>query len=71
MLRIPQFDLTCDAAIKTNIFGDLWWSVRKPTEKQAKQIERENIQEKQRARMARPDPRKETPVIKHTDWTKR
>jgi len=64
-------DLTCDVAIKTNIFGDLWWSVRKPTEKQAKQVERERLQESQRTRMAKPDPRKETPIIKHSDWKKR
>ncbi|KAF2690714.1 hypothetical protein K458DRAFT_287640 [Lentithecium fluviatile CBS 122367] len=61
----------CVDAIKTNIFGDLWWSVRNPTPKQAKQIEREKIDDRKRARTMLPDPRAEKPVIKHTDWKKR
>ena len=71
MRRRWAFGLTYDAAIKTNIFGDLWWSVRKPTEKQAKQIEREKIDDRKRIRMTAPDPHKAKPVIKHTDWKKR
>ena len=57
-------------AIKSNIFGDNWWSVRMPTRKQAKQLKRQSIIEKRQARMIDPDPReaKAKLIVKHTTW---
>lgn len=58
------------AAIKTTIFGQLNWSIRRPTEKQAKQRKRDRRFEAQRARTMAPDPRKEKEeqILKHTGW---
>ncbi|KAJ4294569.1 hypothetical protein N0V90_008260 [Kalmusia sp. IMI 367209] len=58
----------CVDAIKTNIFGDKWWSVRMPTPKQAKQLKREQRDELKRQRMAEPDPREVKHIVKHGDW---
>jgi large subunit ribosomal protein L32 len=57
-------------AIKTNIFGQLNWSIRRPTEKQAKQLAREKRDEARRMRTMQPDPRKEKEeqILKHTGW---
>ena len=58
------------AAIKTNIFGQLNWSIRQPTKKMAKQLGREKREAAQRARTMMPDPRKEKEeqILKHTGW---
>ncbi|CBX91986.1 hypothetical protein IAQ61_000189 [Plenodomus lingam] len=60
----------CVDAIKTSIFGQLQWSFRRPTEKQAKQMRREKLIEKRRYRGLDPDPRKEKEeqIVKHTGW---
>ncbi|CAI6338722.1 unnamed protein product [Periconia digitata] len=61
----------CVDAIKTNIFGQAWWSVRKPTEKQLKQIKREERQNKLRRLTYKPSPTDydaKDPIIKHGDW---
>lgn len=63
--------LTCNAAIKTNIFGDKWWSVRMPTKKQDKQLKREKREETRRELQAQPDPREEKHIVKHGDWKSR
>lgn len=42
-----------------------------PTRKQEKQLKREKIEEKRRARMVEPDPREEKPILKHTTWGRR
>lgn len=57
-------------AIKTNIFGQLNWAIRRPTDKQAKQMARERRNEAQRKRTIQPDPRKEKEeqILKHTGW---
>ena len=62
--------LTNVIAIKTNIFGQLNWSIRRPTEKQAKQMAREKRDEARRMRTMQPDPRKEKEeqILKHTGW---
>jgi large subunit ribosomal protein L32 len=64
--------LTTATAIKTNIFGQLNWSIRRPTEKQAKQLKREERDNARRARAMQPDPRKEKEeqILKHTGWKK-
>ncbi|KAF1975948.1 hypothetical protein BU23DRAFT_551960 [Bimuria novae-zelandiae CBS 107.79] len=61
----------CVDAIKSNIFGDHWWSVRTPTRKQTKQLKWQRRLERQRERTVEPDPREEKPIIKHTNWVKR
>ncbi|KAF1955632.1 hypothetical protein CC80DRAFT_493082 [Byssothecium circinans] len=61
----------CVDAIKTNIFEQVWWSIRKPTVKQQKQLKREARDENKRKRTAEPDPREEKPIIKHGDWRAR
>lgn len=63
-------ELTTVAAIKTNIFGQLNWSIRRPTTKQSKQMARERREEAQRVRTSEPDPRKEKEdqIVKHTGW---
>ncbi|KAI8934157.1 hypothetical protein NX059_008910 [Plenodomus lindquistii] len=71
--RIKRMHLLCPYcvdAIKTSIFGQLQWSIRRPTEKQAKQRARERRQEAQRLRGMDPDPRKEKEeeIVKHTGW---
>ncbi|EDU47068.1 RpmF Ribosomal protein L32 [Pyrenophora tritici-repentis] len=60
----------CVDAIKTTIFGQLNWSIRRPTPKQAKQLKRDRRFEAIRARTMLPDPRKqkEDQVLKHTGW---
>ncbi|CAN9301804.1 unnamed protein product [Alternaria alternata] len=60
----------CVDAIKTNIFGQLNWSIRQPTKKMAKQLGREKREAAQRARTMMPDPRKEKEeqILKHTGW---
>ncbi|KAL6707891.1 hypothetical protein ACN47E_003565 [Coniothyrium glycines] len=62
----------CVDAIKSTIFGQLNWSIRRPTEKQAKQLKREKILESRRTRIVVADPRKEAEdqVLKHTGWKK-
>ncbi|KAJ4357888.1 uncharacterized protein N0V89_002465 [Didymosphaeria variabile] len=61
----------CVDAIKSNIFGQNWWSVRMPTRKQEKQLKREKREELKRARMVQPDPRDDKPIVQHTNWIKR
>lgn len=63
--------LTMIAAIKTNIFRQLNWSIRRPTEKQSKQLAREKRQYAQKNRTMEPDPRteKEEQILQHTGWT--
>lgn len=63
--------LTCIAAIKTNIFRQLNWSIRRPTEKQSKQLRREDRQYAQKNRTMEADPREEKKeqILKHTGWT--
>ncbi|EMD62689.1 hypothetical protein GGP41_003503 [Bipolaris sorokiniana] len=60
----------CVDAIKTNIFGQLNWAIRRPTDKQAKQLARERRDEARRKRTMEPDPRKEKEeqILKHTGW---
>ncbi|KAF2872661.1 hypothetical protein BDV95DRAFT_606250 [Massariosphaeria phaeospora] len=58
----------CVDAIKTRIFGQLSWSVRKPTVKQEKQLKREERDFARRKRTSAPDPREEKPVLKQTPW---
>lgn len=59
-------------AIKTNIFGQLQWSIRRPTAKQAKQRVRERREDRRSNRSTVADPRKEKEeaVLKHTGWGK-
>lgn len=59
------------AAIKTNIFRQLNWSIRRPTEKQSKQLAREKRQYAQKNRTMEADPRveKEQQILKHTGWS--
>lgn len=61
------------AAIKTNIFRQLNWSIRRPTEKQSKQLAREKRQYVQKNRTMEADPReeKEKQILKHTGWNPR
>ena len=63
--------LTFDAAIKTNIFRQLNWSIRRPTAKQSKQLHREKRQYAQKNRTMEEDPRveKKEQILKHTGWT--
>ncbi|PVI07996.1 hypothetical protein DM02DRAFT_637798 [Periconia macrospinosa] len=59
----------CVDAIKTNIFGQAWWSVRKPTDKQMKQMDREARDDHRRSRTFSPNPTLDKdPAIKHGDW---
>ncbi|RMZ66206.1 Ribosomal L32p [Pyrenophora seminiperda CCB06] len=60
----------CVDAIKNSIFGQVNWSVRRPTEKQNKQKKRDKRSAAQRARTMAPDPRKEKEeqILKHTGW---
>jgi len=64
--------LTNTPAIKTNIFGQLNWAIRRPTDKQAKVMKREKREEAQRMRTLEPDQRKakEEAIMKHTGWKK-
>jgi len=57
-------------AIKTNIFSQINWSIRRPTAKQVKQMAREKREDKRRERTVEPDPRKEKAdqILKHTGW---
>lgn len=70
--RIPQHPvrLTYMAAIKSRIFGQLNWSIRRPTVKQVKVMAREEREDKRRARTIEADPRKEKEeqIVKHTGW---
>jgi large subunit ribosomal protein L32 len=63
-------DLTFAAAIKTNIFRQLNWSIRRPTDKQSKQLAREKRQYAQKSRSMEADPREEkaAQILKHTGW---
>ena len=63
--------LTSATAIKTNIFRQLNWSIRRPTEKQSKQLHRENRQYAQKNRTMEADPREEKKeqILKHTGWS--
>ncbi|KAF9738691.1 meiotic recombination protein ski8 [Paraphaeosphaeria minitans] len=63
--------LTLNAAIKSNIFGQHWWSVRMPTRKQEKQLKRQKREELMRSRMVMPDPRENKPIVEHTTWSKK
>jgi len=58
------------AAIKTNIFRQLNWSIRRPTEKQSKQLHREKREYKMKNRSMEADPREEKKeqILKHTGW---
>ncbi|KAL5114306.1 hypothetical protein ACEQ8H_007826 [Pleosporales sp. CAS-2024a] len=60
----------CVNAIKTSIFGQLNWAVRRPTAKQSKQMARERLRDKRQQRAAEDDPRrqKEDQILKHTGW---
>ncbi|KAI4665139.1 uncharacterized protein J4E88_010587 [Alternaria novae-zelandiae] len=60
----------CVDAIKTTIFGQLNWAIRRPTDKQAKVMKREKREEAQRMRTLEPDQRKakEEAIMKHTGW---
>lgn len=62
----------CVDAIKTSIFGQLSWSIRRPTWKETRQAKREKRATKEQARTLAPDPReiKEEQVLKHTGWRK-
>jgi len=62
----------CVDAIKTHIFGQLQWSVRRPTRKQAKQLVRERRLHRRDGRSNEEDPRKEKEeaIMKHTGWGK-
>lgn len=62
--------LTSLAAIKTNIFRQLNWSIRRPTEKQSKQLHREKREYAMKNRSMEADPREETKkqILKHTGW---
>lgn len=59
-----------DSAIKTNIFRQLNWSIRRPTEKQSKQLHREKREYKMKNRSMEADPRQEKKeqILKHTGW---
>ena len=63
--------LTEPAAIKSNIFGNHWWSVRMPTRKQEKQLKRQEHESAKAGRTASIDPRLEKTILKHTTWVKR
>jgi large subunit ribosomal protein L32 len=69
--RSLNLKLTFVAAIKTNIFRQLNWSIRRPTEKQSKQLAREKRQYAQKNRSMEADPRKEKEeqIMRHTGWT--
>ncbi|KAF2256570.1 hypothetical protein BU26DRAFT_513378 [Trematosphaeria pertusa] len=72
--RIKRAHLLCPYcvdAIKTNIFGDKWWSIRKPTKKQEKQLAREARDEAKRKHISEPDPREVKPILTHTEWKTR
>lgn len=58
-------------AIKTNIFRQLNWSIRRPTAKQSKQLHRETRQYAQKNRSMEADPREEKKeqILKHTGWS--
>lgn len=64
------YPLTSTPAIKTTIFGQLNWAIRRPTDKQAKVMKREKREEAQRIRTLEPDQRKakEEAIMKHTGW---
>jgi large subunit ribosomal protein L32 len=59
-------------AIKTNIFGQLNWAIRRPTTKQSKQMARERRESVRRSYSLEEDPRKTRAkqVLKHTGWKK-
>ncbi|KAJ4365000.1 hypothetical protein N0V83_008616 [Neocucurbitaria cava] len=60
----------CVDAIKTNIFGQINWSIRRPTDKQVKQMARERRGDTKTRLTHQPDPRKEKEdqILKHTGW---
>ncbi|KAF2833776.1 hypothetical protein CC86DRAFT_365589 [Ophiobolus disseminans] len=60
----------CVDAIKTSVFGQLNWAIRRPTTKQSKQMARERREEGRRQRTMESDPRKEKEeqILKHTGW---
>ncbi|KAF2035668.1 hypothetical protein EK21DRAFT_54588 [Setomelanomma holmii] len=60
----------CVDAIKRVIFGQKEWSERPFTKKQAKQMAREEREDKRRQRTVESDPRKEKEeqILKHTGW---
>ncbi|KAH7389706.1 hypothetical protein DE146DRAFT_174461 [Phaeosphaeria sp. MPI-PUGE-AT-0046c] len=62
----------CVDAIKTNIFGQLNWAIRRPTAKQAKQSRRDRRFTERRKLSMEPDGRKEKEeqILKHTGWKK-
>ncbi|KAF3007868.1 hypothetical protein E8E13_010888 [Curvularia kusanoi] len=61
----------CVDAIKTNIFRQLNWSIRRPTDKQSKQLHREKREYNMKNRSMEADPReaKEKEILKHTGWS--
>ncbi|KAF1358710.1 hypothetical protein EJ07DRAFT_179415 [Lizonia empirigonia] len=61
----------CVDAIKTNIFRQINWSIRRPTAKQSKQLAREKRQYAQKNRTMEADPREEKKkqILSHTGWT--
>ncbi len=63
--------LTSVAAIKTNIFRQLNWSIRRPTDKQVKQLRREDREYAMKARTMETDTREEKKkqILKHTGWS--
>ncbi|OAL48558.1 hypothetical protein IQ07DRAFT_681327 [Pyrenochaeta sp. DS3sAY3a] len=60
----------CVDAIKTNIFGQINWAIRRPTDKQVKQMARDKRDDARRQRTMEEDPRKEKEeqIMKHTGW---
>ncbi|KAG9205373.1 hypothetical protein B5807_03920 [Epicoccum nigrum] len=61
----------CVDAIKTNIFRQINWSIRRPTEKQSKQLARDKRISNKQSRAMEADPREEKKkeILKHTGWT--
>ncbi len=66
----PESITELETAIKTNIFGQINWSIRRPTVKQMKQQAREKRMLDKQDRNMSPDPReqKEKEILKHTGW---
>jgi large subunit ribosomal protein L32 len=65
-----DLELTHSTAIKTNIFGQINWAIRRPTDKQVKQMARDKRDYAKRQRTMEEDPRKEKEeqIVKHTGW---
>lgn len=57
-------------AIKTNIFGQLQWSIRNPSRKEGRQHKHEEREKAKLGLTSEPDPRveKREQILKHTGW---